>query len=523
MTTPIFPTRRTFLAGSAALASLGLVGCSASDAGSTSAGTAPGGGTGGGSIDTFTAGFQGWGASEGLDPGRNTYFVDEARMRALFDYLFELDDKMAAVPRLAERAEPNAQGTVWRIHLRDARWHDGTAFSAKDVLYTISRVLGSTTGKPFSAATAMSIVDLRNCKQIDERTVDLALKRPNFDFPTTLGVYGMRIIKDGTTNFDNPVGTGPFRFESFQAGTQMTATAYPDYWDGAPAIQRLRILSSEADARMSAVQTGQLDYADELPPAAVARLSGANDLTVHQVPDCQLFSFIMKTESGPFADPAVRRAMRTMIDREELVKVALEGQGKVGNDLFGPGFQYYASDLPQYTFDPEATKAALARAGASDLAFSLFTAPASPGFPEAAKLVAQQAAASGVKVTVDTGSKDTYYTDYKTRGDLVMSRSGPMPLPNHIALRLLSGSAQNVGGWKNPDFDALYAKAGQTADESARTAAYHDMQEILHNDGPWLLYATGPWRTAVKNGFAGLQPAPTNTTNYARFDKVAKA
>lgn len=520
MTSPAFPTRRSFLAGSAALATLGLVGCSDSGVGSTSVGATPAGGTG--SIATFTAGFQGWGASEGLDPGKNTYFIDEARMRALFDYLFELDETMAAVPRLAERAEPNAQGTVWRIHLRDARWHDGTAFTAKDVLYTISRVLGPTTGKPFSAATAMSIVDLTNSKEVDERTVELALKRPTFYFPTTLGVYGMRIIKDGTTSFENPVGTGPFRFDSFQAGTQMTATAYADYWDGAPAIQRLRILSSEADARVSAVQAGQLDYADELPPAAVARLSGVADLTVNQVPNCQLFSFIMKTASGPFADPAVRRAMRTMIDREELVKVALEGQGEVGNDLFGPGYQYYASDLPQYTYDPQATKAALAGAGASDLAFSLFTAPAAVGFPEAAKLVAQQAVASGVQVTVDTGSKDTYYTESRTRGDLVMSRSGPMPLPNHFALRLLSDSPQNHG-WQDPEFDNLYAKAQRTSDEVARTAVYHDMQAILHDRGPWLLYASGPWRTAVRRGFSGLDPAPTNSTNYARFNKVAQA
>lgn len=512
-------SRRHFLTGSATLAALGLAGCSGSGTEAKPAGT----GAAGSSIDTFTAGFQGWGASEGLDPGKNTYFIDEARMRALFDYLFELDDTMAAVPRLAERAEPNARGDVWRIHLRDARWHDGTAFTAQDVLYTISRVLGPTTGKPFGAATAMSIVDLGNSKEIDARTVELALKRPSFDFPTTLGVYGMRIVKNGTTRFDKPVGTGPFVFESYQAGTQLTATAYPDYWDGAPAIQRLRILSSEADARVSAVQSGQLDYADELPPSAVARLAGIDTLTVHQVPNCQIFSFIMKSASGPFADPAVRQAMRTMIDRQEMVKVALEGQGQVGNDLFGQNFQYYAADLPQYEYDPAKTKAALAAAGVPDLAFTLFTAPATPGFTEAAKLLADQAVHSGVKVTVDTGSKDTYYTEYRTRGDLVMSRSGPMPLPNHFALRLLSDSPQNVGQWKDPEFNTLYAKAQQTQDDTARTAVYHDMQEILHARGPWLLYATGPWRTAAKTGFTGLDPAPTNTTNYARFNKVGRA
>lgn len=513
------PTRRSVLAGAAALAAWGLSGCSSgSPSPSSSGGPAAGGG-----IDTFTAAFQGWGASEGLDPGINTYFVDEARMRALFDYLFELDKTMTPVPRLAETAEPNARGDVWRIRLRDARWHDRTALSAKDVLYTISRVLGPPGTKPFSAATAMKIVDLARSREVDARTVELALTRPNFDFPTTLGVYGMRIVKDGTKDFTRPVGTGPFVFESFTAGSQMTGTAYGDYWDGAPAIQRLRIMSSESDARAAALQSGQVDYADELSPSAATRLDSVDSVVVNRVPPSQMYSFIMKCDSGPFANPDVRAAMFTMLDREELNKVALEGQGQVANDLFGPGYQYYAQDIPQHGFDPEATKAALAKAGVSDLRFSLFTAPATSGFPEAAKLLAEQAKRSGVTVDVETGSKDTYYTEQKKRGDLVMSRSGPMPLPNHFALRLLSTSGQNVGQWKDPEFDALFAKAQGTADVAARTAVYHSMQEILHARGPWLLYATAPWRSGLRKGFTGITPSPTNTVDWARFDKVKSA
>lgn len=507
--------RRSFLGGTG-LAALSLFGLSACGSPAPRTGA-------GGSIDTFTAVFQGWGASEGMDPGINTYFVDEARFRALYDYLFEFDSQMAPVPRLAESAEPNETGDLWRVRLRDVRWHDGTALTAKDVLYTVSRVLGPPVGKPFAGATAMKIVDLSRCREIDNRTVEFALSRPSFDFPTLLGVYGLRIIKDGTKSFEKPVGTGPFRFESFTAGTQMTATAYPDYWDGAPAIQRLRILSAEADARASAIQTGQADYADELSPAAATRLESLDTLSVQRIPHCQILCYIMKCHQGPFADPKVREAMFSLVDREELNRVALEGQGQVANDLFAPGLQHHPDDLARRSYDPEKAAALLAAAGRPDLQFSLFAAPAASGFLEAAKLTAQQAARAKVTVTVDTGSKDTYYTEQKTRGDLVMSRSGPMPFANHVSMRLLSDSPQNTGRWKDPDFDTLFRTAQETSDPDERARHYRSMQEILHTRGPWLIYGTAPWRTALKKGFSGLTPAPTNTVNWARFDKVKQA
>lgn len=513
----IYLSRRAFLGGAAsAAAATSLVGCATTQ---PAAPTSSAGGT----IDVFTAAFQGSGASEGIDPGINTMFIDEARMRALYDYLFELDETMTPVPRLAESAEPNATGDVWRVKLRDVRWHDGTKFTAKDVLYTVSRVLGPVETKAFAASAAMSIVDLSLSKEIDETTVEFALKAPNFEFPTQLGVYGMRIVKDGAKDFsENPVGTGPFVFEAFTPGTELVANAYADYWDGAPAIQKLRILSSDRDARVSAIQSGQVDYVDDLTSAGATQLENVRGLNVRRIPHCQIYSFIMKTFRPPFDNPEVRKAMFTLFDREEMVRVALEGDGDVANDLFGPGFRYYADDIPQRKFDPEATKAALARAGVPDLAFTLFTAPAASGFPEAATLAASQAEKSGVTITVDSGAKDTYYSEVKERGDMTMSRSGPMPLPNHFAMRMKRDAPQNHGKWDDAEFNDLYQQALATADDDQRAAIYHQMQEITHERSHWIIYGTAPRRDAVSDKYV-LDAAPTNTMNYARFNHVRLA
>ncbi|MFI5717282.1 ABC transporter substrate-binding protein [Nocardia sp. NPDC051750] len=501
---PLALSRRSFLVGSAVTAGALAVGC---------------GSGGGAASDTFTAAFQGSGAGEGIDPGVNTLFIDEARMKAVYDGLFEVDSAMAPIPRLAESGEPNADGTHWRIALRDARWHDGKQFTARDVLYTLSRVLGPAPQRPFIAASSLDQVDLPGCRAVDDRTVEIALKQPSFEFLIALSVYGTKVVPDGATDFRRPVGTGPFVFESFEAGRQFTAVRNEHYWGGAPEIGALRIVSAEADARVNAVQGGEIDYADNLTPSAARTLQGRPGISVVSTPHSGIYFFAMKTDRPPFDNPDVRRAVMRMVDRAELLKVALQGQGEISNDVFGKGYQYYA-DLPQHEYDPDEVGRLLRRAGVRDLSFDLFTAPVAYGFVEAARLFADQAAACGVRVNVVLGSKDSYYTDALETGHLTMGQSGPLPIPNHFASRLLTGAPQNRTKWSDPEFDRLYATAQATRSPEARAEKYRTMHEILHDRGGFIFFATTNWHSAAGERFDRLPTAVPNSHDWARFDQV---
>lgn len=496
--------RRTFLLGSAVAAGALAVGC---------------GGGPGSAADMFTAAFQGSGAGEGIDPGVNTLFIDEARMKAVYDGLFEVDSAMTPIPRLAESGEPSTDGTRWRIALRDTQWHDGKKFTAHDVLYTLSRVLGPAPQRPFIAASSLDGVDLSGCRAVDDRTVEIALKEPSFEFLIALSVYGTKIVQDGATDFRRPVGTGPFVFESFDPGRQFTATRNERYWAGAPGIGELRIVSAEADARVNAVQSGEIDYADNLTPSAARTLEGRSGTTLVSTPGSGIYFFAMKTDRPPFDNPDVRRAVMRMVDRSELLKVALEGQGEIANDVFGKGYQYYA-DLPQHDYDPDEVGRLLRRAGVRDLSFDLFTAPVAYGFVEAARLFADHAAACGVRVNVVLGSKDTYYTDALETGHLTMGQSGPLPIPNHFASRLLSHSPQNRTKWSDPEFDRLYARAQGTRSPEGRAALYRTMHEIQHDRGGFIFFGTTNWNSACGDRFVELPAAVPNSHEWARFDQV---
>ncbi|WP_280387088.1 ABC transporter substrate-binding protein [Nocardia wallacei] len=497
-------SRRGFLLGGIAAAGALAAGC---------------GGRPAADVETFTAAFQGSGAGEGIDPGVNTLFVDEARMKAIYDGLFEIDGAMRPIPRLAVAAEPNADGTRWRIPLRDARWHDGKKFTARDVLYTVSRVLGPPQRRPFIAASTLDQVDLPQCRAVDDTTVEIALRKPDFEFPLALSAYGTKIVQDGAVDFSRPVGTGPFVFESFEAGRDFGAAAYEHYWDGAPAVRRLRIVSAESDARLAAVQSGQVDYADNLTPSAARTLQNRQGISLEATPNSGIYFFAMKTDRPPFDNPDVRRAVMRMVDRAELVKVALEGQGDIANDVFGKGYQYYA-ELPQHDYDPDEVGRLLRKAGVRDLSFDLFTAPVAHGFVEAARLFAEQAARCGVRVNVVLGSKDSYYTDALNTGQLTMGQSGPLSIPNHFASRLLTGSPQNRTKWSDAEFDALYARAQATPTQEGRAAIYRTMHEILYDRGGFVFFGITNWNSAARESFRNTPAAVPNSHDWARFDKV---
>jgi len=489
--------------------------------GALAAGCGTGRRSGGTGIDTFTAAIQGSGAGEGIDPGTSHLFIDEARLKALYDGLFEVDERMRPVPRLATGAEPNRDATRWRIRLRDARWHDGRAFTADDVLYTLSRILGPAKERPFIAANTLGAVDLRHSRAIDRHTVEIALTAPSFEFPTALASYGTRIVPDGTRDFSTPVGTGPFRFAEFEPGRQLVATAYRDHWGGAPRIQRLVIASVDADARLTGLQSGQVDFADGLTASAVRTLHGSTDVTVHTSHNAGVYYFAAKTDRPPFDDPAVRRALMHLVDRGELVKVALEGQADVANDVFGHGYRYYA-DLPQHRYDPAEARSLLRSAGRDGVSFELFTAPAAPGLVEAARLFARQAARAGVHVRVVTGSKDTYYTDALRTDALAMGQSGPIPIPNHFAERLVTGAPQNRTMFSDARFDRLYATAQRTASESGRARIYRQMHEIAYDHGGFVFWGEAYHSVGARSEYRNVPTGVPNSLHWMRFDRVSR-
>ncbi|MEU3724511.1 ABC transporter substrate-binding protein [Streptomyces sp. NPDC031705] len=455
-----------------------------------------------------------------LDPHAANLFVDAARAKALYDKLADFGSDLAPVPRLAERWEPNAALDTWTITLRKASFHDGRPVTARDVLYSYRRIADPK--GTFRAKASLEPIDLHASRAVDAATVEFRLKRPYAEFPNVLAAFGAHIVPEGTTSFDRPVGSGPFTFGSFTPGTSLLVKRNDAYWEGAPPLDRVEFLvASEESARVTALLGGQVQYAHELSPVTARTHEGKGRIEVIRLPGSSMQGFVMKTDRPPFDDKRVRQAFFLIADRRELVDGALSGAGEIGNDLFGKGYRYYASGLPQRTRDLDRARALLKEAGAEHLRVTLDTAPAATGFIEAAGIFKEQAAKAGVTVEVKVGNKDTYWKDILDNGTFASYRSGSMPIESHVSQRLLSGSTTNATKWRHKDFDDLYQQAQSTRDEQERAALYERMQRRLHDEGGFLIWGFSDWIVATAPTVHGVSAqAPANTLDWARFDRV---
>jgi peptide/nickel transport system substrate-binding protein len=502
--------RRGFLAMSAGVGAAVLAGCG-TDTAATSSGPRSGG--------RLRAAFAGGGAKEVIDPHQANLFVEAARAKALYDKLADLGEDVSAQPRLAEKWEPSADLTRWRITLREAAFHNGQPVRAQDVLFSYARIADP--AQTFRAKSSLALIDLPNSRAVDDRTVEFALRRPFVELPNVLAAFGTYIVPEGTRDFAEPVGSGPFSFVSFEPGRSALLRRNPDYWDGAPYLDELEfVIANEESARINALLGGQVEYAHDLTPTTARGHDGDDRLAVVRSPNSAIQAFAMKLDRPPFDDRDLREAMFLLADRQELVTTVLSGTGQVGNDLFGKGYQYYADDIPQRTYDPEKARSLIRRAGAEGLHVTLNTSTAAAGLVEAATVFAEQARKVGLDVEVVQGNKDTYWADALNNGSLSSFRSGAMPIETHIAQRLLSNSGTNMTKWTRPEFDVLYDQAVSTVDHSARTELYHRMQRTLHDEGGYLMWGFADWIVGTARNVGGVSNAPANTLDWARFDKV---
>jgi peptide/nickel transport system substrate-binding protein len=264
----------------------------------------------------------------------------------IFESLFEANpETLEPVGQLAEAWEYNEDATVWTIYLREGiLWHDGEPFTADDVVFTYERHLDPNTASPRTGDFESKIESI---EAIDELTVQFNLKSTIVDFPLDLGVYGIiaehiwadvdpaAMAQDPGATGEDParvVGTGPFIFEEWVPEQQATAVPNPDYWDGAPHLERYVYTPVQDQAAgVAALQTGEVDWTG-VPEASVADVEGNDDiaLTVYDTLSFTFYGMNLRPERTPlFQDPNVRKAMLHAIDREALIESIRFGYGQV--------------------------------------------------------------------------------------------------------------------------------------------------------------------------------------------------
>jgi len=454
-------------------------------------------------------GATGGGAKDTIDAHQPTTDPDIMRQWNLYESLAVRSPDFSKLDMLiAESIEPvGSKPDAWTVRLKDGiEFHNGKTVGADDVIFSLQRITDPK--DPKVGNSSISYIDRKNLKKIDERTVRIPLNLTNAAFPDDLGQYFNAIVP---TDYDpkKPVGTGPFKYQSFSPGERSVFVKNPNYWQpGRPYADQLVIIDFPDDtARTNALLGGQVEAINNLPAAQVKSLQGNPGLKVLNSPTGAWQPFTMRIDAAPFDDVKVRQAMRLLVDRKQMIQQVLSGYGSVANDLYARYDPMYASDLAQRNQDLEQAKSLLKSAGKEGLSVELVTSPVFNGVVEAAQVFAEQAKGAGVNVKVRKVDTGTFYGDNYLKWPFAQDFWASRVYLAQVAQGDLPNSPFNETHWGKGKFESLINEARGTVDEAKRKEILHQAQQMQYDQGGYIIPYFSNIIDAYSSKVSGFVPA----------------
>ncbi|MGW6454802.1 ABC transporter substrate-binding protein [Streptomyces sp. NPDC055078] len=415
--------------------------------------------------------------------------------------------KTNTVPRLASRWAASDDLRTWRFTVADgAAFHDGTPLTADDIVWSLRRLRGTPAG-----ASRLPGIKAGNIRAEGTGTVVLVSDYPNAELPLLLRLSTF-VLKKGTRDdaLAKAPGAGPFKLEWFRSGNARLVRN--DKWYGGEVLlDAIEVKIFESPQAMSnALLAGQIDLASNAGAVAARTAKKRKDIQILRRPHDMAMPIVMRTASGPFADPRVREALRLAVDREAMVEQVLSGYGHVANDILGTGDPAYAKDIPQRTRNLTRAKALLKEAGFDTArTYRLTTTEDIAGLAESATLFAAQLREAGVKIEVVKQESATFWDKTWLKGDLYTTYWGTNDSVAFLASKtMVSESGTNETGWKNTAFDAAYRKAMGTKDPAERADVVRELQQIEHDASGYLLWGVADGIDLAAAAVRGLPTLP---------------
>jgi peptide/nickel transport system substrate-binding protein len=353
-------------------------------------------------------------------------------------------------------------------------------------------------------------------KKLDDLTVQIPCKTPYAILDQLVANYYYNIVPQG---YDpkNPVGTGPFKFQSFTPGQESTFVRNENYWrSGEPYVDTV-VISDFADetAQLNALNGGQADMVNQLSASGAASLNTSGAASVVS-PGGGWVPFTMRVDADPFTDPKVRQAFRLMVDREQMMQVVFGGHGTVGNDVFAIYDPAYDASLAQRVHDPEQAKSLLKSAGVEGLTIDLVTSDIAQGSTAMATVFAQQAKQAGVTVNLKKVTVSDFYGPQYLKWVFAQDFSFFQYYLPSVAQFFVPSGPYNETHYDNPDYTKLFEQALKTVDEGARTDIVHQMMQIDYDDGGYIIPLFPPVIDGVSSQVHGVAPTKTGAplNNY---------
>jgi peptide/nickel transport system substrate-binding protein len=365
---------------------------------------------------------------------------------------------------------------------------------------------------PASASKAKVLADqIESAKASGPNEVTFVLSAPNADLPVILGTFHFHIVKEGTTDFNAGIGTGPFKVKEFKPGVRSLMVRNDAYWKpGRPYLDEIEFVGiGDESARVNALLSGGMDMIGSVNPRSVERVKGTPGYAIFTTQSGQYSDLVMRKDMGPGANPDFVMGMKYLFDREQMKKTIALDYAVVGNDQpIDPTNRFHFAGLPQRAFDLDKAKFHLQKAGITG-SVPVVASPAALYSVEIALVLQQTAQRAGLNLDIKRMPADGYWSNHWLNSPVGFGNVNPRPSADVLLTQFFqSGAAWNESRWKSEKFDGLLLASRAETDLAKRKQMYADMQTMIHNEAgigiPLFLASIDGHSSKLK----GLTPIP---------------
>jgi peptide/nickel transport system substrate-binding protein len=440
-----------------------------------------------------------------LDPGRDHSNVGSQFYYNSFDTLIDRDHTKLEpewVPALATSWKL-VSPTVMELKLREGvKFHNGDAMTADDVIFSLNRMMQATF-PPYVVRAKDRLANFPEAEKVDENTIRIHANREEPLWETLISLQQVMIIPEAYTkaltgdsdvaedsDFEAfalaPVGTGPYKIESFQPGENLVWTRFDDFWGEKAPLERVNVVQiSETASRVTALKTGEADIITNIAPDQLSLIDNDPALKTAGSATALFHVMIMNQNHPKLKDPRIRQAMSLAIDRETLNEALWLGKAIVPSThtMVEMG-ALHQPDLVTFEYDPERAKALLEEAGYDGFEITYDTAPSYyTNSVLAAQAIMEMWAAVGINGKIVVGDKWTG----NSPDMMARNWSNPMyfadPFGSFGVMWAPDGPSESEGRFNT---DAEYVEKWErfrfSTDVAVRKAAYAELMDRVKED-----------------------------------------
>ncbi len=463
----------------------------------------------------------------------------------LYVSLLKYDKDINIVPYAAESYEILDGGLRLRFTLKKGiRWYDGRELTVDDVEFTYKVMTDPATPTPYGS----DFKQIKEFRKLDKYSFEVTYEKPfaraliswMTDIMPKHALEGQDLRSGPQTR--NPMGCGPFRLTGWKPGALLTLKANPDYFEGRPYLDGIMYsIIPDNSTMFLELKAGNLDMMSLSPQQYLYQSKGRDFKDKFEVYPTLSFAYTFlgyNLKSALFSDVRVRRAFALAIDKNDVVKGAILGQGVPTIGPYKPGTWAYNNQIKDYPHDPAAARALLAECGwtragkdgilindkGARFSFTILTNQGNEQRIKAATVIQSDLREIGVEANIRTVEWAVFIKEFVDKGffDAVILgwsiTQDPDPYDVWHSERAGVPGGLNFINYKNAEVDRLIDEARSTLDQDKRKVLYDRFQEILHDEQPYCFLYVPYSLPAVQRRFRGIEPAPAGITyNFIRW------